>query len=142
MYGMNSRLVKKDGVVQEEVWKIGGMYGEALQKIVSWLDKAAEVAENDRQREVIRLLTEFYRTGDLKTFDAYSIVWLKDTDSQVDFVNGFIESYGDPLGIKASWESIVNFKDLEATRRTELISENAQWFEDHSPVAPQSARKR
>ena len=142
MYGMNSRLVKKDGVVQEEVWKIGGMYGEALQKIVSWLDKAAEVAENDRQREMIRLLTEFYRTGDLKTFDAYSIVWLKDTDSQVDFVNGFIESYGDPLGIKASWESIVNFKDLEATRRTELISENAQWFEDHSPVAPQFRKEK
>ena len=142
MYGMNSRLVKKDGVVQEEVWKIGGMYGEALQKIVPWLDKAAEVAENDRQREVIRLLTEFYRTGDLKTFDAYSIVWLKDTDSQVDFVNGFIESYGDPLGIKASWESIVNFKDLEATRRTELISENAQWFEDHSPVAPQFRKEK
>lgn len=142
MYGMNSRLVKKDGVVQEEVWKIGGMYGEALQKIVSWLDKAAEVAENDRQREVIRLLTEFYRTGDLKTFDAYSIVWLKDTDSQVDFVNGFIESYGDPLGIKASWESIVNFKDLETTRRTELISENAQWFEDHSPVAPQFRKEK
>lgn len=142
MYGMNSRLVKKDGVVQEEVWKIGGMYGEALQKIVSWLDKAAEVAENDRQREVIHLLTEFYRTGDLKTFDAYSIVWLKDTDSQVDFVNGFIESYGDPLGIKASWESIVNFKDLEATRRTELISENAQWFEDHSPVAPQFRKEK
>lgn len=142
MYGMNSRLVKKDGVVQEEVWKIGGMYGEALQKIVSWLDKAAEVAENDRQREVIRLLTEFYRTGDLKTFDAYSIVWLKDTDSRVDFVNGFIESYGDPLGIKASWESIVNFKDLEATRRTELISENAQWFEDHSPVAPQFRKEK
>lgn len=142
MYGMNSRLVKKDGVVQEEVWKIGGMYGEALQKIVSWLDKAVEVAENDRQREVIRLLTEFYRTGDLKTFDAYSIVWLKDTDSQVDFVNGFIESYGDPLGIKASWESIVNFKDLEATRRTELISENAQWFEDHSPVAPQFRKEK
>jgi dipeptidyl-peptidase-3 len=142
MYGMNSRLVKKDGVVQEEVWKIGGMYGEALQKIVSWLDKAAEVAENDRQREVIRLLTEFYRTGNLKTFDAYSIVWLKDTDSQVDFVNGFIESYGDPLGIKASWESIVNFKDLEATRRTELISENAQWFEDHSPVAPQFRKEK
>lgn len=142
MYGMNSRLVKKDGVVQEEVWKIGGMYGEALQKIVSWLDKAAEVAENDRQREVIRLLTEFYRTGNLKTFDAYSIVWLKDTDSQVDFVNGFIESYGDPLGIKASWESIVNFKDLEATHRTELISENAQWFEDHSPVAPQFRKEK
>lgn len=96
--------------------------------------KAEDVAENDAQREVIRLLIEFYRTGDLKLFDAYSIAWLKDTDSLVDFVNGFIESYGDPLGMKASWESIVNFKDMEATHRTETISSNAQWFEDHSPV--------
>lgn len=134
MYGMNSRLVKKDGVVQEEVWKIGGMYSAALEKIVYWLEKAMDVAENDTQKEVIRLLIEFYHTGDLKTFDRYSIQWLKDTSSLVDFVNGFIESYGDPLGMKASWESIVNFKDLEATRRTETISENAQWFEDHSPV--------
>lgn len=98
------------------------------------MQKAEDVAENDAQREVIRLLIEFYRTGDLKLFDAYSIAWLKDTDSLVDFVNGFIESYGDPLGMKASWESIVNFKDMEATHRTETISSNAQWFEDHSPV--------
>ncbi|MBS5614490.1 MAG: dihydrofolate reductase, partial [Prevotella buccalis] len=134
MYGMNSRLVKKDGVLQEEVWKLDGMYGEAIQKIIFWLEKAETVAENEAQREVIRLLIDFYRTGDLKTFDTYSIAWLKDTDSKVDFVNGFIESYGDPLGMKASWESIVNFKDEEATHRTEIISQHAQWFEDHSPV--------
>ena len=136
MYGMNSRLVKKDGVLQEEVWKLDGMYGEAIQKIIFWLEKAETVAENEAQREVIRLLIDFYRTGDLKTFDTYSIAWLKDTDSKVDFVNGFIESYGDPLGMKASWESIVNFKDEEATHRTEIISQHAQWFEDHSPVFP------
>lgn len=135
MYGMNSRLVKKDGIFWEEVWKVGGMYGEAIEKIIAWLEKAEAVAESEAQREVIRLLVDFYRTGDLKTFDAYSIAWLKDTASKVDFVNGFIESYGDPLGMKASWESIVNFKDEEATRRTEIISQNAQWFEDHSPVA-------
>ena len=135
MYGMNSRLVKKDGVLQEEVWKLDGMYGEAIQKIIFWLEKAEAVAENEAQREVIRLLIDFYRTGDLKTFDTYSIAWLKDTNSKVDFVNGFIESYGDPLGMKASWESIVNFKDEEATHRTEIISQHAQWFEDHSPVS-------
>lgn len=136
MYGMNSRLVKKGDVFEEEVWKADGMYGEAIQKIIGWLEKAEKVAENDSQREVIRLLVEFYRTGDLKTFDTYSIAWLKDTKSQVDFVNGFIESYGDPLGMKASWEAIVNFRDEQATRRTETISRNAQWFEDHSPVNP------
>lgn len=134
MYGMNSRLVKKDGRIYEQVWKVGGMYSAAIEKIIVWLEKAETVAENDTQREVIRLLIEFYRSGDLKVFDAYSIAWLKDTGSQVDFVNGFIESYGDPLGMKASWESIVNFKDMEATHRTETISSNAQWFEDHSPV--------
>lgn len=134
MYGMNSRLVKKDGRIYEQVWKVGGMYSAAIEKIIIWLEKAETVAENDAQREVIRLLIEFYRSGDLKVFDAYSIAWLKDTGSQVDFVNGFIESYGDPLGMKASWESIVNFKDMETTHRTETISSNAQWFEDHSPV--------
>lgn len=136
MYGMNSRLVKKEEVLQEEVWKLDGMYGEAIQKIIFWLEKAEAVAENEAQREVIRLLIDFYRTGDLKTFDTYSIAWLKDTNSKVDFVNGFIESYGDPLGMKASWESIVNFKDEEATHRTEIISQHVQWFEDHSPVSP------
>ena len=134
MYGMNSRLVKEDGVLKEQVWKLGGMYSSAIEKIVGWLQKAQAVAENGEQREVISLLIEFYETGDLKLFDRYSIAWLKDTHSRVDFVNGFIESYGDPLGLKASWESIVNFKDLEATHRTETISDNAQWFEDNSPV--------
>ena len=136
MYGMNSRLVKKEGKIHEEVWKEGGMYGKAITKIVGWLEKACAVAENAQQKKVIELLINFYRTGDLKVFDAYSIEWLKDTESHLDFVNGFIESYGDPLGIKASWESIVNFKDTVATHRTEIISANAQWFEDHSPVNP------
>ena len=134
MFGMNSRLVKENGCLKEEVWKVGVMYGPAIEKIVAWLEKAATVAENDSQRKVISLLVEFYKTGDLKLFDEYSIEWLKDTRSHVDFVNGFIESYGDPLGMKASWESIVNFKDVEATSRTEIISASAQWFEDHSPV--------
>lgn len=134
MYGMNSRLVKENGQMQEQVWKLGGMYSAALEKIVDWLEKAKAIAENETQHEVIRLLIDFYRTGDLHTFDAYSIAWLKDTASHIDFVNGFIESYGDPLGMKASWESIVDFKDTEATRRTEIISCQAQWFEDHSPV--------
>ena len=136
MYGMNSRLVKIDGEIHEEVWKEDGMSGKANKKIIGWLEKASAVAENAQQEKVIGLLIEFYRNGDLKVFDAYSIEWLKDTDSHLDFVNGFIESYGDPLGIKASWESIVNFKDTEATHRTEVISANAQWFEDHSPVNP------
>ena len=136
MYGMNSRLVKADGQIYEQVWKVGGMYSEAIEKIIGWLEKAETVAENDAQQEVIRLLIDFYRTGDLHTFDTYSIAWLKDTASHVDFVNGFIESYGDPLGMKASWESIVDFKDTEATHRTETISGEAQWFEDHSPVDP------
>ena len=134
MYGMNSRLVKENGQIQEQVWKLGGMYSTALEKIVDWLEKAKAIAENETQHEVVRLLIDFYRTGDLHTFDAYSIAWLKDTASHIDFVNGFIESYGDPLGMKASWESIVDFKDTEATRRTEIISSQAQWFEDHSPV--------
>ena len=136
MYGMNSRLVKVDGKIHEQVWKEDGMYGQAITKIVGWLEKACAVAENDQQKKVIELLIDFYRTGDLKVFDAYSIEWLKDTDSHLDFVNGFIESYGDPLGMKASWESIVNFKDTVATHRTEIISANAQWFENHSPVNP------
>ncbi len=134
MFGMNSRLVKKDGKVYEKVWKSGGLYGQAIDKILYWLEKAATVAENPRQQAVIEKLIQFYRSGDLKTFDEYAILWLEDVDSQVDFVNGFIESYGDPLGMKAAWESIVNFKDAEATRRTETISTHAQWFEEHSPV--------
>ena len=134
MYGMNSRLVKENGQIREYIWKAGGIYSDAIEKIIGWLEKAKTVAENEAQQEVVRLLIDFYRTGDLHTFDAYSIAWLKDTASHVDFVNGFIESYGDPLGMKASWESIVDFKDTEATRRTEIISNHAQWFEDHSPV--------
>jgi len=136
-YGLKSRLVKENGKVQEKVWKIGGLYTEALEKIVYWLQKAEGVAENDAQKAVIAKLIEYYQTGDLKTFDEYAILWVKDLDSRIDFVNGFTESYGDPLGMKASWESLVNFKDMEATRRTELISENAQWFENHSPVDKQ-----
>lgn len=134
MFGMNSRLVKENGKVQEKVWKSGGLYGQAIDKIVYWLEKAAGVAENEAQKAVIEKLIQFYQDGDLKTFDEYAILWVKDLDSRVDFVNGFTESYGDPLGMKASWESIVNFKDLETTKRTETISANAQWFEDHSPV--------
>lgn len=134
MFGMNSRLVKEDGKVQEKVWKSGGLYGQAIDKVIYWLDKAAGVAENTTQKAVIDKLIQFYKDGNLKTFDEYAILWVKDLDSRVDFVNGFTESYGDPLGMKASWESIVNFKDVEATKRTETISANAQWFEDHSPV--------
>lgn len=134
MYGMNSRLVKKQDKVQEEVWRVGGLYSAAIEKIIYWLKKAESVSENDTQKAVISKLIQFYEDGDLKTFDEYSILWVKDLDSRIDFVNGFIESYGDPLGMKASWESIVNFKDVEATKRTETISSNAQWFEDHSPV--------
>ena len=139
--GMNSRLVKKDGVLVEEVWKVGGLYTEALEKVVFWLKKAETVAENDTQKAVITKLINFYETGDLKAFNAYCIQWVKDLDSRVDFVNGFTESYGDPLGLKASWESLVNFKDLEATKRTELISANAQWFEDNSPTDSQFKKK-
>ena len=134
MFGMNSRLVKENGKVQEKVWKSGGLYGQAIDKIIYWLDKAKGVAENDNQKAVIEKMIQFYQDGDLKTFDEYAILWVKDLDSRVDFVNGFTESYGDPLGMKASWESIVNFKDLVSTKRTEMISANAQWFEDHSPV--------
>ena len=141
-YGLNSRLVKVDGKVQEKVWKVDGLYGQALGKIVYWLEKAETVAENPDQKAVITKLIEYYRTGDLKTFDEYAILWVKDLNSRVDFVNGFTENYGDPLGMKASWESLVNFKDLEATRRTEIISSNAQWFEDHSPVDKQFKKEQ
>lgn len=141
-YGLNSRLVKEDGKIQEKVWKVGGLYGQALEKIVYWLKKAEGVAETPEQKAVIAKLMEFYETGDLKTFDEYAILWVKDLNSRIDFVNGFTERYGDPLGMKASWESLVNFKDLEATQRTELISGNAQWFEDHSPVDGQFKKEK
>lgn len=133
-YGLNSRLVKENGVLVEKVWKVDGLYSPAIKRIVSWLEKANSVAENDAQKKQINKLIEYYKTGDLKTFDDYSIAWVADSLSRVDFVNGFTESYGDPLGMKASWESIVNFKNLEATKRSDIISENAQWFEDNSPV--------
>ena len=134
MYGMNSRLEKVDGQLVENVWKADGLYGRAIRRIVYWLEKAAPLAETPQQKAVIEKLIQFYRDGDLKTFDDYCIAWVKDLDSRVDFTCCFTESYGDPLGLKASWESIVDFKDMEATKRTETISSNAQWFEDHSPV--------
>jgi len=136
-YGLNSKLVKENGVLVEKTYKVGGMYSAAITRIVGWLEKAATVAENPKQKDVITSLIEFYKTGSLKTYDEYSIKWVEDLASQVDFVNGFTETYGDPLGMKASWESIVNFKNIEATKRTQIISSNAQWFEDNSPVDKQ-----
>ncbi len=133
-YGLNSKLVKENGQIIEKTYKIGGLYSSAIIRIVDWLKKAAEVAENDKQKDVINTLIKHYETGDLRTYDEYSIKWVQDLDSQIDFVNGFTETYGDPLGMKASWESLVNFKNIEATKRTEIISSNAQWFEDNSPV--------
>ncbi len=133
-YGLNSKVKKIDGKVAEQVWKLDGMYDKAIERIIGWLDKAAAVAENDHQKEVINLLIDYYRSGDLKKFDDYSVKWVTDTTSRVDFINGFIETYTDPLGLKGSWEAMVNFKSIEASERTRLISENAQWFEDHSPI--------
>ena len=136
-YGLNSTLRKTaDGTLKEDVWHEGGLYGEAIKHITYWLEKASEVAENELQTKIIGMLVDYYRTGDLSKFDAYSIEWLKEHEGRIDFINGFIEVYGDPLGIKASWEGIVTYKDLVATQRTQTISKNAQWFEDHSPVDP------
>jgi dipeptidyl-peptidase-3 len=140
-FGLNSRLVKEDGQLTEKVWKVGGLYTEAIEKIVAELQKAALFAENNTQKEVIETLIAYYRTGDLSTFDAYAIRWVQDVDSDVDFINGFTETYGDPLGMKASWESVVNFINHEATQRTKVISEHAQWFEDHSPTDPRFKKK-
>ena len=135
-YGLNSKLVKdENGNIVERVWKVGGMYTEAIEQIVFWLEKAAEVA-NPTQREVLEALIKYYNTGDLADFDAYSVLWVKDTASNVDVVNGFIENYGDPLGRKSSWESVVNFRDEEACRRTEIMAAHAQWFEDNAPINP------
>ena len=141
-YGLNSRLVKENGLIQEKVWKVGGLYSPAIEAIVAELEKAIPFAENKAQKETIETLIDYYRTGDLRTFDAYSILWVEDTASEVDFVNGFIETYGDPLGRKASWESTVNFINKEATKRTKTISDNAQWFEDHSPVDPRFKKEQ
>ena len=142
MYGMNSRLSKtEDGNIIEKKWTTEGLYGSALRKIVENLKLARPYAEDEQQKKVIDLIVSYYETGDLSTFDQYSIAWVENTEPLIDFVNGFIECYGDPLGLKCSWESIVNFKDLEATKRTETLSKNAQWFEDNSPVAPEFKKK-
>ena len=141
-YGLNSTLVKRDGTIREEVWSAKGRYGKAIQHIVYWLGKARGVAENDRQRRVISLLIDYYESGDLRVFNDYCIEWVGEHEGRVDFVNGFIEVYGDPLGLKGSWEGIVEYKDLEATKRTQAISSNAQWFEDHSPVDPRFRKPR
>ena len=135
MYGMNSLLIKNSqGRLEEKIWKADGMYGPAIRRIIFWLEKAANLAEPPEQEAVIRKLIDFYQTGDLKTFDEYTILWVQETNALVDFTNGFTETYGDPLGLKASWEGYANFKDMEATARTEKLSTNAQWFENHSPV--------
>ena len=133
-YGLNSKLTKQNGKLTELVYKANGMYGNKIRQIIHWLTKASQYAENEQQKKVIAILIKYYQTGDLKYFDEYSIEWLKEQEGQVDFINGFIEVYGDPLGLKGSWEGIVEYKDAEATKRTRLISENVQWFEDHSPV--------
>lgn len=135
-FGLNSRLVKHDGKIQEEVYSASGLYANAIKHIIYWLEEALEFAENDKQQEVISTLIYYYYTGDLTTFDEYSIKWVECLEGRVDFINGFIEVYGDPLGLKASWEGIVEYTDIEATKRTRTISDNAQWFEDHSPVDP------
>ena len=141
-WGLNSRLVKRNGVLQEEVCSAAGRYASVIKQIVLWLSKAREYAENGRQQEAIDLLVKYYETGDLSVFDQYSIKWLEATEGQVDFINGFIEVYGDPLGLKGSWEGIVEYKDMKATGRARLISENAQWFEDHSPVDPRFRKEK
>ena len=136
-YGLNTKLVKQDGEIKELVCKADSLYGDKICNIIHWLSKASEYAENDQQKKVISTLIKYYKTGDLRIFDEYSIEWLKEQDGMVDFINGFIEVYGDPLGLKGSWEGIVEYKNIEATKRTKTISDNAQWFEDHSPVAPE-----
>ncbi len=141
-YGLNRRVTKENGKVVEQTYKMGGLYSPAIERIVANLNQAAMYAENDKQRRVIKSLIKYYMTGDLKDFDDYSILWVDDTDSRVDFINGFIESYDDPLGMTANWESIVNFKNLDASHRTEVISGNAQWFEDHSPVDPRFRKEK
>ncbi|MFI3298389.1 MAG: dihydrofolate reductase [Rikenellaceae bacterium] len=133
-YGLNSKVIKVDGVVTEDVWKIGGTYGAALSETVKWLEKAAAVAENDHQKSVINALIKHYNTGSLVDYDEFNVLWAKENDGLIDFVNGFTETYTDPFGRKATWESLVNFKDIEATKRTTIISGNAQWFEDNSPI--------
>ncbi|MCD4744795.1 MAG: dipeptidyl peptidase 3 [Bacteroidales bacterium] len=140
-YGLNSKVVKENGKVVEKIWKTGGMYSDAIEKIIYWLEKAVTVAENKQQKAALEKLIEYYKTGNLKTFDDYNILWLGDLQSCIDVINGFTEVYGDPMGMKATWESVVNFKDMKATKRAETISKNAQWFEDNSPVDPKYKKK-
>ena len=141
-YGLNSRLVKENGKIVEKTWKSGGVYGPAIDEIIKWLNKALTVAENDKQKKCIEKLISYYKTGELKTWDDYNISWVEDTASRVDFTNGFIEVYCDPLGLKATWESVVNFRNEEATKRTLKVSSNAKWFEDNSPVDPKFKKKQ
>lgn len=141
-WGLNSKLVKQNGKITEKTWKVGGMYGEALSKIVYWLDKASTVAENEQQRDALKKLIKFYQTGDLKDFDAYSIAWVADTASTIDATNGFIEVYNDAIGKRGSFESVVSLKDFEATKRIKAIASQAQWFEDHSPLMPEHKKKQ
>lgn len=141
-YGLNSRLVRnQDNCIEEEIYSLSGRYSGWISKIVYWLDQAKDFVENEQQEKALNLLIAYYQTGDLQTWDEYSVEWVKDTDSVVDFINGFIETYGDPIGIKGSWEALVNYKDEEATQRTKLVSDHAKWFEDHSPVNPEYKKK-
>ena len=131
---LNSKVIKKKGVVEEVVYKSGGLYGSAIDRIIFWLEKAATVAENSTQKRELGLLVDYYKTGDLKTWDEYNVLWAGNVNPVVDYINGFIENYADPMGMKATWEAIVNYKDIEATKRTEIIVASAQWFEDNSPI--------
>lgn len=140
-YGLNSKLVKENGVIKEKVWKVGGMYSAAIEKIVFWLEKAVTVAENDAQKDALVKLVDYYKTGDLKKFDEYNIAWVRDTESVVDVINGFIETYNDPMSMRANYESVVSIKDMEATKRIKAISDNAQWFEDNSPIMDNHKKK-
>jgi dipeptidyl-peptidase-3 len=140
-WGLNSKMVKENGVIAEKVWKVGGMYSPAIEQIVSWLEKAVTVAENDQQKLALELLVKYYKTGDLKTWDDYNIAWVADVNSRLDVVNGFIEVYGDAIGKRASYESVVSMKDMEATKMIAKIAKEAQWFEDHSPIMAEHKKK-
>ena len=141
-YGLNSKLIKENGIIKEKVWKLGGMYSQAIEKIIYWLDKAASAAENEKQKNVLKKLIEYYQTGDLETFDEYNILWVQDTLSHIDVINGFIEVYGDPLAYRGAYESIVAFKDVQTTKRIVTISKYAQWFEDNSPIKPEHKKEK
>ena len=140
--GLNTTVVKENGTIKEETWRVGGKYSKQITHIIYWLEKAKETAENNNQRSIIQHLIDYYTTGDLRTFNTYCIEWVKETDADIDFINGFIETYDDPLGLKGTWEGLVEYRDKEGTMRTRLISDNAQWFEDHSPVDPRFKKKQ